>query len=698
MNPQAPLFLLSLGFLAIASAPAARLQLRGEAPVEVGVESFKDGVLVLSDGRRIERDRVVAIDLGSGGATGAVAAASASVVATEPRMAGWEAAAAELESAYPGHPALLVEDEGHEILRPDGSRVRKSRLLFKIRKESAIGYGSWRVSFDPARERVKLNRARTLRPDGTALELDPSAVTIQDAPSSASRLTNRKVATWRLDAVGTGAWVEHDYEVEEFNPFKPEFFFPDFFFQSDVPTGLCRFAVTVPKEKTLFTVTRNLAPEDVETTIVEEGETRTHTWIRRKVEPMVPEASMPGEGDLTPQVRGSLFADWQPFFAWESESLERHIVPTPEIELKAREITQGTTGSEAQVAALYRYLQREIRYVSVKSGIGSGWSGHPAHETLKNGYGDCVDKSVLFCSMLRVLGIKGVPLALMTNDAHDMETRLPGFDANHCITQVDLGGRTVILDSTSSSYRYPYWRSDSHGQPATNALDGKVLTLPIPPPEENLSRRRFEVRLDAEGGLDFSEKWDGNGTVEADERSFWKSKRKEDLETVFRQYYSSVAPGARVVAYQIGNADDLADPMTYSAAFRADGYAARAGSLLIVKIPLLELSFPETALPTRRFPIDYRTTSQREEHWRIELPKGWRVKAAPKPVKKRSDHVAFELGVVEKDGVLQLDRVLRIEKTMVGVAEYPKHRAFLKELERLGQEHLFLEIAPGGGP
>lgn len=691
---------LLIGLLAAWPARSETLHLRSGESREARILAFSEGRFQLEGGESLSRDAVASLDLQSAAPTAASTASAPEPPPDQPRGAAlrepevevWNRQVAELEARYPGFATTLVRDESIQELLPDGSRKIRTRLVYRINKDAAIGYGTWQVGFDPARERVEVVRARTLLADGTVLPLDRSGIKIQDARSSASNLTNRKVMVWQLEGVRVGSYVEHVYDEVTFNPFREDFFFPRFYFQGSVPVVKTQFTVITPEDVELHWVGSDLDKGPVvHLEGVSEGR-RISTWQANRVAPMVPEPNMPGSSGLLPRVSCSLFPDWETFFDWEGANLKRNVEPDPSIVAKAREIVGDETDPEKQVAAIYRFLQEEIRYVSVKSGIGSGWSGHPAPETLANGYGDCVDKAVLFSSLLRTLGIESQPITILTNDVRKMETRLPGLDANHCISQIHLPGKSFFLDSTTTNYRYPFFRSDDHGQPATNPILGKIVEVPLPRAEENLARQDLEIRIGSDGSIQVADRWSGNGSREAQQRGFWKRQKKQDYAKIFRDFYSGVAPGARLEEVEVGDAADLETAFGYRTRFRAEDYGVRAGPLMIVKIPFFTLSHREVSLKERKYPIDYRTTRENRTRWVIHLPEGFRVKAAPEPVEKQTRAGRFSLEVTQEEGRLVMERVFRVENPRVPVEEYQTYRSELGELEALGREQLFLEV------
>ena len=87
---------------------------------------------------------------------------------------------------------------------------------------------------------------------------------------------------------------------------------------------------------------------------------------------------MPPYGAVVPRVEASLFQNWEYIFDWLTRMQQRRIQVTPEIEQAVQEITAGAADLEEKVARIYHFIQRYIRYISIKGSIGSGWSGHEA--------------------------------------------------------------------------------------------------------------------------------------------------------------------------------------------------------------------------------------------------------------------------------------------------------------------------------
>jgi transglutaminase-like putative cysteine protease len=85
----------------------------------------------------------------------------------------------------------------------------------------------------------------------------------------------------------------------------------------------------------------------------------------------------------------------------------QHVLPypgSPTSTLYSRRFLQGTKTTEEKINKIINYVQDDIRYMGVESGIGSIKPFAP-EEVAKRRYGDCKDKSLLLVSLLKQVGV-----------------------------------------------------------------------------------------------------------------------------------------------------------------------------------------------------------------------------------------------------------------------------------------------------
>ena len=70
--------------------------------------------------------------------------------------------------------------------------------------------------------------------------------------------------------------------------------------------------------------------------------------------------------------------DWKYLDELTGGMQKERIAVTPKIRDVVAGITDPSAPLEDNVARLYHWVQKNIRYISVKSSLSSGWSGHPA--------------------------------------------------------------------------------------------------------------------------------------------------------------------------------------------------------------------------------------------------------------------------------------------------------------------------------
>src|SRR5678815_3165090 len=86
-------------------------------------------------------------------------------------------------------------------------------------------------------------------------------------------------------------------------------------------------------------------------------------------------------------------------------------VITPEIQALADEITKDSTNPSEQASAIYGWVNKNIRYLSVILDR-SGWIPHSSTEIIRNGYGDCKDYTVIIHTLLKAKGIDSIPVLI----------------------------------------------------------------------------------------------------------------------------------------------------------------------------------------------------------------------------------------------------------------------------------------------
>jgi hypothetical protein len=142
-------------------------------------------------------------------------------------------------------------------------------------------------------------------------------------------------------------------------------------------------------------------------------------------------------------------SSWKAFGDW-SYQLNKGKDNLPEGTRNAiRELTTGLKTDIEKVKAVYEFMQKKTRYVSVQIGIG-GWQPFAAEIVDKNSYGDCKALSNYTQALLTAAGIKShYVLVQAGSGAKEIDTGFVSSQFNHAIICVPLKNDTIWLETTS---------------------------------------------------------------------------------------------------------------------------------------------------------------------------------------------------------------------------------------------------------
>ncbi|HPD14376.1 MAG TPA: DUF3857 domain-containing protein [Planctomycetota bacterium] len=598
----------------------------------------------------------------------------------------------------PGIDSVLCLDHGQEVLTADGKHIYRYHALHLVLKEGGRKAADLQLGFEEGRSRQTVFFARSIAPDGRTQWFDPATLEVAVPSQEAQFLDTRgRVLSGRIPGVEVDSLVEYAYEYLNYNPDVPDYFFPSFYFQGDEPFLDSILDVLVPKGRKLNWTTRNM-PEAARTPQrTSRGAYDAYRWAMHDVPPYCPEPMMPHKSDVVPAVHCSLFFDWDELHRRTGGYQRERVQVTPEIAALAAKIVGEAKTDDAKLAAIYHWVQRNVNYMSIKGSLSSSWAGHPATETLKNGYGDCTDKAIVLASLAKAVGIEAYPAIVQTNDAGRAVVDIPIPDANHCINLVLPNGKPRFLDSTATDHRYPYFRSDDHGVKAIIHMTGQILDVPVPPPEDNLRESVQELVLKPDGGADATERNTYTGDYEATIRAFWRSVPPGIRAHMMQQYLQRRSPGAVCTGFELGDADDLSKPLTMAVSYRIPSLATQTRDLYILSPPGFSHDFPEASLQTRQFAIERATTQEMRTTLQIVCPPRCTLVGAPEPLAIHGKHLWYE-GRVEPapDGKsLTLRQTLKYLTRLVPPEDYAEYRGQATKIAAWSELKLVFREGPG---
>ena len=218
-------------------------------------------------------------------------------------------------------------------------------------------------------------------------------------------LNGRMSAIILLDDVRVGDVVEVSYTVETVKFLEGEKF--DFFFWSErwAVTGRWAVSVRLPSGTDFRWKGKD---EDKPYTTMKDGELVRY-WEGSQKTSKEGEEGVPSWHSMARYVQVSGYGSWQEVakvvsMNWAKLNLEDEAVLS-----QVRELVEGKETLSQKALALVRWVQDEVRYLGLEDGLGGLIPSEPA-KVLARRFGDCKDKSVLLCALLRGIGVKSHPV------------------------------------------------------------------------------------------------------------------------------------------------------------------------------------------------------------------------------------------------------------------------------------------------
>ncbi len=264
----------------------------------------------------------------------------------------------------------------------DGTGSVETTARIHVQNSTGVNrVGQLLFSYNAETEGEEIKLVRVSKADGRVIVAGPEAVQDLTAPVSqmAPVYSDMRQKHITVPSLSVGDLVEYDVLTTEVHPLIPGHFWQTVVFDLDAPCSDEQVELNVPGDRSL----QIKAPDGLESTVRKQGDRTLYHWQTSFVPkplPVSPPTATPFidptqalTGIVTPPPRRlmfSTFQSWQAFGSWYSGIEKDRRTITPEIRRRADEIVHGAVTDLDKAQAIYRFVSREIRYVSLSFGIG----------------------------------------------------------------------------------------------------------------------------------------------------------------------------------------------------------------------------------------------------------------------------------------------------------------------------------------
>ncbi len=325
----------------------------------------------------------------------------------------------------------MIEHLKHSYrFEKDGTGLYERSLRAKIHSEAGVrALGQLIFSYSSANEKLDIENVSVRKQDGTVITVTEKS--IQDLSSPVSReapiYTDSRQKHVTVPGIRPGDMLEFRVVWRIITPLAPNNFWLNHEFIKDALDE--RLEVNIPQE----TIVKLKTEPGLDPTIEQREGRRHYSWkyvSLKKVDKSEKEESATKKSDQEkpPDVQMTTFKGWDEVGQWYAALLRDRTLPDDAIRAKAADQTRGRTNDLEKIEALYNYVAKNIRYVSLSFGQGR-FQPHAAVEVLALQYGDCKDKHTLLASMLQASGRRAYPVLINSSRKIDPDIPSPAqFD------------------------------------------------------------------------------------------------------------------------------------------------------------------------------------------------------------------------------------------------------------------------------
>lgn len=353
-------------------------------------------------------------------------------------------------------------------------------------------------------------------------------------------------------------------------------------------------------------------------------------------------------------------------------------------------LTANIPDREMKIKALYEYLQKNTRYISIQLGIG-GWQPFDANYVATKGYGDCKALSNYMTALLKEAGIKAnyVLISSGTGNKGAWED-FPSPYFNHAIMCVP-GKDTLWMECTSQTVSFNYMGSFTGDRKALLIDDdgGHIVNTPHYSSSDNQQLRKTIAFIDGDGNLtaDISTTYKG---IEQDIpqqliNEISKEHRDKYLNNMFelptysvdRSDYQEIKGKIPVVKEELK--------------ITAPNYASATGRRLFIQPNILERNHARLQLDKpRKYPIVYPYSFRHEDTIIISLDGSYKAEDIPSNVTLKSKFGSYSLNYTFNNNKIIVSRVYEREANTYPAGDYPKFVDFYDEINKADHKRIVL--------
>jgi len=617
----------------------------------------------------------------------------------------------------------FVIEQYRSSYRFENDGTGRKETIARIRVQSEAGVQQWgqiQFGYNSANERVEITYVRVIKEDGTVVKAGDDAVQDLSAPleQQAPIYTDYRQKHITVPGLRPGEVLEYDMVTVIHTALAPGEFWADYEFDKNNINLDEEVDVDVPADRQLKLKNK----PGMDPKITEANGRRLYQWTSSHLEreddkdkkdsdkdKKDKKKKKHSEDELRPDIQLTSFVSWEQIGLWYASLEKDRRVPSPEVRAKAEELTKGLTNDLDKVQALYDFVAKNFRYVSLSLGLGR-YQPHASGDVLHNQYGDCKDKHTLLASLLEAEGMHASSVLINSSRKLDPDVASPSqFD--HVITMLPMQTPTlpphqeeIWMDTTSevAPFRllaYPLRHKQALVVPPAGAGTPHLEETPADTPMPDSEVDEVEGKINPIGKLEAHVHYTFRGDEELMLRSIFRRVPEAQWQRVVENVNAGI--GGEITNLKISDPAATREPFTMSYDVAKPNFLDWSKKKSDLTLPLCQFNLPDLGGDDDNDPgaEPLRLGPKAEYVYKIKLELPAKYSAhAPLPLSVKRDYADYQASYTLEGTTFTAARTLNMLEEELPAPRATDYQAFRRAVgSDLGQV-LSLESAVAGAP
>ncbi|MGA7752469.1 MAG: DUF3857 domain-containing protein [Candidatus Sulfotelmatobacter sp.] len=606
----------------------------------------------------------------------------------------------------------FVIEQMHSRYRFEADGTGRKETVARIRVKSEAGVQQWgqlQEGYNSANERVEIPYVRVLKEDGTVIKAGDDAVQDLSAPleREAPVYTDYRQKHITVPGLRPGEVLEYDMVTVIHTPLAAGQFWTEYEFDKtniDLDETL---DVDVPAGRTL----KVKCKAGMDPKITEANGRRLYHWSSSHLEREDDDKAKDKDkkkkkhhpDDDRPDVQLTTFESWEQIGRWYANLEKDRRAPTSDVRAKAQELTKGLDTDLAKTEALYDFVAKNFRYVSLSLGVGR-YQPHAASDVLHDQYGDCKDKHTLLASLLEAEGLHAYSVLINSSRKLDPDVPSPSqFD--HVITMLPMGKEEVWMDTTSevAPFRllaYTLRNKQALVIPPANppsSVAPHLENTPADTPMPDYERSEIVGKVNDIGKLEAHVHYEFRGDEELLLRSVFRRVPESNWQRVADNINAGL--GGDITHLVVSDPAATREPFAMSYDVSKPNFLDWSKKKTQIILPLVQFSLPDVdddQTDPDAEPLKLGPKGEYSYKIKLEFPSKYTAHA-PLAFSLKRDYADYDAAYQLQGNVFTASRTLTLHQDDLPVARATDYEAFRRAVGADLAQQLSVESAVAGG-